>query len=121
MTIKKYANTATRDYMQEREVHYLCKVRGDSSTLLAPLLKIGKMLGLKIARLVTANSSGGLGDLCCERGDFLVEQVGLLHSDHSALIEAASALDADIQVISTSSEDITVCIMHYLWMKSAIL
>ena len=113
MTIKRYANTATRDYMQKREVHYLCKVPGHNTALLAPLLKTGKMLGLKIARLVTANSSGSTGDLSCEKGDFLVEQVGLLHSDRSALIEAATALDEEIQVIATSSEEITVCILSH--------
>lgn len=108
MSVKKYANSATRDYMQDREVHYLCKVPGGNTNLLAPLLKTGKMLKLKIARLVTANDRGDIGNLCCDSGDILVEQVGLLHSDHTALIEAASALDTDIQVVSASSEEITV-------------
>lgn len=110
MTIKKYANTATKDYMQKREVHYLCRVPGNNTNLLSPLLKTGKMLGLKIARMVTVNDCSGLEDFSCNTGDILVEQVGLLHSDHTALMEAATALDADIQVIATSSEAITVCI-----------
>lgn len=112
MTIKKYANSATRSYMQVREVHYLCRVPGNNASLLAPLLKTGKMLGLKIARIITANGRNSMDDFSCERGDLLVEQVGLLHSDRTALIEAANALDADIQVIAVSSEQITVSCLH---------
>jgi nucleoside diphosphate kinase len=106
MTLKKYANSGTRDYMEAREVHYLCKVPRSNTTLLSPLLKTGKMLGLKIAQIVTANASSGLDELTCESGDLLLELVGLLASNHSTFIEAAMTLDTDLQAIVATAENV---------------
>jgi hypothetical protein len=114
MTLKRYANSGTRDYMHAREVHYLCRVPAARTALLAPLLQAGARAGLKIAQIVTANAANGLdegegeGELSCESGDLLLELVGLLAADHAAFLRAARALDPALQATVATSEAVQV-------------
>uniref|UniRef100_A0A7S3GT03 DM10 domain-containing protein n=1 Tax=Spumella elongata TaxID=89044 RepID=A0A7S3GT03_9STRA len=96
--IKKFANKATTEYMNAREVRYLCRIGRDNLSQLGKLLIVAKNVGLVLGKVVTTSSSFYSSILAADQGDVVIELVGKLCTNRDALLKA-------IQVPSLSSVD----------------
>ena len=109
MTIKSYANSATKDFMERRESHFLCVIPGSNTSLLGNLLRLGKQYHLNLARVITANATLDIANgIAVRPGDILLEQVSTSVVDSSEVIRALKASGPGINISQQSSQGITV-------------
>ena len=108
--IKKYANIATTQYMQEKEVHYLCKISEDPSSLgnIITAASSSKLVFVK-ARTSTSN----VLDFNISRGDTLLQFVSVKGKNNSFLSDVkalgSSAINVSILPVEKISEMMTAC------------
>jgi len=108
--IKKYANTATTRYMQDKEVHYLCKISDDPSSLgdIITAASSSKLIFVK-ARTSTSN----VLDFNISSGDTFLQFVSVRGKNNSFLSDVkalgSSAITANILPVERISEMMAVC------------
>jgi hypothetical protein len=106
MVIKGFANKATTDFMKTREVRYLCKVGKEDLVEFGTLLNTAKRCGLVMGKVVTTSSTFYSRILAANRGDVVVELVGILATNKDAFLKAIDipSLSSVTAVMATAQE-----------------
>ena len=107
--IKKFANKATTEFMNAREVRYLCKVIKTDLSAFGKLLITAKKCGLVLGKVVTTSSNFYSNVLCASQGDVVLELVGILASNKDAFLTAVNtpALSS-VDAVKANAKDIDV-------------
>jgi hypothetical protein len=107
--IKKFANKATTDYMNAREVRYLCRVGSNDLVQFGKLLIVAKSCGLVLGKVVTTSSSFYSRVISASKGDVVLELVGKLTTNKEALLKAIDTPSLfSVEAVLASSQDIDV-------------
>lgn len=101
-----YANSASRDYMMSREVHFLCVMKADSLSRLNKILDVVDQHRLSIGRARTANHS--MPDIEVDAGDIVFEFVGIQGQNGENFISDVNKLRAGATVTAASYQNISV-------------
>lgn len=113
MIVKKYANKATTDYMNAREVRFLCKVdRGDLHQF-GTLLLMAKKHGLVLGKVLTSSDdfySSAIPSVV--PGDVVAELVGILNTNKDGFLKEVLTDKklSSVTVVKASTRDIDVCV-----------
>lgn len=100
-----YANTATRDYLKTREVHFLCVVKADSLSRLNRILDVVDQHRLSIGRTRTANES--LPGVGADTGDIVFEFVGIQGQNGEDFIGDVDKIGVGATVTSAPFQEIS--------------
>jgi hypothetical protein len=107
INLTDYANTATRDYLMAREVHFLCVVKADSLNRLNRVLDVVDQHRLLIGRVRTANIS--VPDVGVDTGDIVFEFVGIQGQKGEDFIGDVDKLNVGAAVTCQPFQEISVC------------
>ena len=86
MIVKKFANKATIEFMNAREIRYLCKVTKEDLIQFGKLLIIAKKCGLVMGKVATISSNFYSSIIEASVGDVIMELVGILASNKDAFM-----------------------------------
>lgn len=107
--IKKFANKATTEFMNAREVRYLCKVGRKDLVEFGRLLIAAKKSGLVMGKVVTTSSNFYSRILSAEQGDVVLELVGILATQKDAFLKAVDTPGlSSVVVVMADARDIDV-------------
>ena len=93
--IKDYSNSASKEYMEAREKHFLCLMGASNMKegLLGNLVTLGSSYDLKVARIKSTGSGFSADDLTVSAGDVLIEIVGItISSELNSFVGAVHSL-----------------------------
>lgn len=107
--ITKYANSATQQYMLDREVHVLCTVDGNMQKSFGALANCAYKEQLKWGAVVTASSNMDECGMTCQRGDFIIEIVARSSKQADDFVDALRSVRG-ITATVTDAETITYII-----------
>jgi len=105
LTIKAYANVITRNYMSDKEVHYLCAINARGIQEVGDIMNLSRKYNLQIGRVKTCGS-GIIGSFSVNDGDVLVELVGFNSTDSQAVVSALEAISSYVSVDVIAAESI---------------
>lgn len=105
LTIKAYANSITKGYMSEREVHYLCAINARGIQEAGNVINLTKIYNLQIGRVKTCGS-GIIGSFSVNDGDVLIELVGFSRADSPAVISAIEGVSSYVSAEIIEAESI---------------
>jgi hypothetical protein len=109
MLIKSFANKATTEFMNSREVRYLCRVGKEYLEQFGKLLVAARKCGLVLGKVVTTTSTFYSSIISANAGDIIVELVGILASNKDALLRAVEGPGlSSVEVIMATSAEIDV-------------
>lgn len=112
--IKKFANKATTDYMNAREVRYLCRVGRDDMSQLGKLLIVAKNCNLVLGKVVTTSSSFYSSIINANQGDVVLELVGKLGTNRDALLKAVNVPSlSSVEAVIASAQEIEVRVFTF--------
>lgn len=116
IVLTNYANSATRDYMMAREVHFLVVIPASQVGHAGSVLQAAKEHRLSIARVRTAGSS--VPDYL-DGGDVVLELVGIagqngedFAADISRISSEITAVDVPMDEITAYMDKCTPCTAH---------
>lgn len=101
-----YANSATRDYLMSREVHFLCIIKADSLNKLNRVLDVVDQHRLSVGRTRTANQS--VPNAGVDGGDIVFEFVGIQGQNGEDFIGDVDKLNAGAMVTTAHFQEISV-------------
>mmetsp|Transcript_3442 Transcript_3442/g.5367 ORF Transcript_3442/g.5367 Transcript_3442/m.5367 type:complete len:332 (-) Transcript_3442:147-1142(-) len=90
LVVKKFANKATTEFMNAREVRYLCKVGKENLIEFGRLLIVAKKCGLVVGKVVTTSSAFYSDILSAAPGDVVLELVGILSEGRDSFTKAVN-------------------------------
>lgn len=106
--IKKYANSATTDFMAKRESHYICILKSKSVSILGNLISLASEYDLKIANVKTSGNSFNLNNFSGSEGDLLIQFVAITQKDTKSFLIKVQSLSPSggIQAESCTPESV---------------
>ena len=113
IVLKKFANTATADYMNSREVRFLCVIK--STALTASFYKcllLAKKHKLRMGRVVTTSTELSVDQQYVSYGDALLEIVGLSTAAKSKFYIEVNQIGPTVYV--TESNEGSVSVFEYI-------
>lgn len=110
MSVNKYANKATEEYMKNRELHFITIVNKIDSRNLGSFLKLCSEYKLNIGKTRTTSSSFSLIGIDVRKDSIVIETVALGNSiDKNEFINRSSNIFQASTTINSSAEQISVC------------
>ncbi len=106
--IKKYANSATTEYMTSREVRFLCLINKDGYKDVPRLMIEAKNNKLTLGRVITTSSSFDFEDLSVNNGDCLIELIGFCIPNTKHLLTDMRNMSRNVDCIITDADSISV-------------
>jgi nucleoside-diphosphate kinase len=103
ITIKKYCNKATSEYMESREVHFLVVVGGEGRQHLGRVLQLSKEHRLITGKMRTTGVD--MPDIGARAGDFLIQAVGYDGAESHKYIPAVESIGPSVTCVALSSDD----------------
>ena len=108
ITIKKYCNVATTQYMQSREVHMLVVLGFEGRNLLGRVLKLASAHKLITGKMKSVGVD--MPDIGARTGDFILQVVGYAGKDSEKYIPAVEALGRCVTCSVTNLETMQDCL-----------
>lgn len=110
MTIKSYANAATKQYFSDKELHILCILNGIND--LCTIVSVGNKHGFVVGRVLTVANEVRIADSFVPKGSILFELLGS-HGvkQYDALVKDLKILAPAVAVtIQKEAVDVIYCI-----------
>lgn len=108
LTITKYANNFTEDYMMSRETHVVVTVGRDDGHLLGPILTAAAKLRLKLGRSATTSRAVSLRELSIRPEDeFIMEFIARSCDAADAFIEGAQNISGAVTAITAEASSVS--------------
>jgi len=101
-----YANSATRDYLMTREIHFLCVVKAESLNKLNRVLDVVDQHRLSIGRTRTSNKS--IPNAGVDSGDIVFEFVGIQGQNGEDFVGDVDKLQTGVTVTTAPFQEISV-------------
>lgn len=114
ITIKKYCNKATTEYMESREVHFLVVLGNEGSGFLGKVLQLAKAHKLITGKMKSIGED--MSDISARAGDFLLQVVGYDGEESQKYIPEVEGLGKFVTCTAVSADEM-IAIMSR---KSAI-
>lgn len=107
LVIKKFANTATEEYMRAREVRFVCTVSRKNLSASSVIFNIVKDQKFALGRVYTTSSSTFIDDLDISYGDTIIEVVGISVANKNDFLSAVNNIGPSTKAILSSESKIT--------------
>lgn len=109
MIVKKFANKATTEYMNDREVRYVCVIPRNQTQLVGKILILAKRYGLILGKVVTMPSGQEFRTVSYSAGDVVLELVGILSSKRDTFLTAVESPSySSVTVVKATASEINV-------------
>jgi nucleoside-diphosphate kinase len=103
ITIKKYCNKATTEYMESREVHFLVVLGSEGGKYLGNVLQLAKAHQLITGKMKSIGED--MPDIGARAGDFLFQVVGYDGEESQKYIPVVEALGKCVTCTAISADD----------------